>query len=329
MKAKDKRSYVFIGSANVNVHRNKCGTLVGTWQQTGEIDPCQLAASICRALPGCPAEFDDDVFKKKIESRDGKNIVTVGEIPVGMSEAVYYLGRAIYDQCYAQRRAARSALLNLLPKEWPTTMVDNEQRCEWFERAIEKAKDGEGNLVLEKVSIKVVGYKPTEKDATNSPPIPSTAVPSLKKRPPKKKQKTKPVPPSSNQTPSAGGGDVLVAGATEMDFKSLLRLASSKCVEELQNATRQDCKDMVGHFFATASQTAIMTTTDMAIRERGNRVNVYDAATYAFEQELFTVESMSEVKAISARFEAAVKRKWHELNGPTKTLQGDTTTATI
>merc|ERR1712185_447276 len=114
MKAKDKRSYVFEGAVKVTVHSTKDGTLVGTWQQSGEIDPCHLAANICRALPGCPAEFDDDIFKKKFEKEDGKNVVTIGQIPKKMSAAVYNLGRAVYDQCYAQRRAARSALTALL-----------------------------------------------------------------------------------------------------------------------------------------------------------------------------------------------------------------------
>ena len=323
MKAKDKRSYVFIGNANVEVHSTKAGELVGTLQQTGAIDGCLLAANICRALPGCPAEFDDDVFKKKIESKDGKNIVTVGEIPGGMSEAVYYLGRAIYDQFYAQRRAARTALLNLLPKEWAVALADNQQRCELFKDIIKKATDGDGKLLLEGVQVEVSGYKPTQKAAINSPPMPSTAGP-----PPKKQKKVRKPPVTErnvNQTPAAGGGGLPTANTAEMTFEELLDLASRKCVEKLRNATETTCKDMVGHFFATASQTAMMTTTDMAIRNKGNRVNVYDAAAYAFEQELFAVESVPEVQAIAARFEVAVKRKWGELNSG-KTLQGDSET---
>ena len=312
MKAKDKRSYVFEGVINAQVHSIKDGALVGTWKQSGEIDPCHLAANICRALPGCPAEFDDDIFKKKIEKEDGKNVVTIGQIPETMSESVYYLGRAIYDQCYAQRRAARSALTALLPEEWDVALVDNKKRCEWFKGAIKKAADAEGNLLLNGVRIEVSEFVPTQKPSTStSPPLRSTAGPSRKKQ---KKSKNKPVTAKAvNQTPSAGGGGLPASNTAEMDFKQLLRLASSKCLEKLQNGKERACKDMVGHFFATASQTAIMTTTDMAIREHGNRVNVYDAAAFAFEQELFTVETVAEVEAIGARFQAAVKRKWEEL----------------
>ena len=115
------------------------------------------------------------------------------------------------------------------------------------------------------------------------------------------------------------GGGLPAANTADMDFKTLLCLASSKCVEQLQKNEKTHCKDMVGHFFATASQTAIMTTTDMAIRAHGNRVNVYDAAAYAFEQELFTVDTEKEVEAIGKRFEAAVKRKWEELKPKTTT----------